>query len=319
MKIEDRILKLENNYIPYKTFYLNTSELTFLGNESERICRFCKKTNAEVSFDNISHAIPEFVNNHSLVSYYECDTCNSKFSRTLETHMSNYMKVFHTLSQVRGKKGVPSFVKGGEKSGIRFTSNGLNASHHEGERENFIINEVDKTLTFKVIRDTYIPIAIYKCLTKMALTIMDEDELQYFQNTLEWINEEEHDTSSFTISNLKCICSLTPGPLPHDFTTCLLFKRKENHIDNVPYIQFLLAYGNFTFQIYLPMSEKDPNNGEYSMTPIPTPFDFENEFGAPKYSILDFTSTKKVKNEEVNMTMSYKSMEENEINNEGQN
>lgn len=249
-----------------------------------------------------------------LVSYYECDSCNSKFSKTLESHMSNYMKVFHTLSQVRGKKGVPSYVKGGEKSGIRYTSTGINASHHKGEKENFIINEEEKTITFKVTRDTYIPIAIYKCLTKMALTIIDDDELPYFQNAIKWINEEDHNKSTFKISDLKCIFSLTPGPLPHDFTTCLLFKRKEKHKDNVPYMQFLLAYGNFTFQIYLPMSEKDPEKGTYSITPIPTPFDLKNEFGAPKYSILNFTSTKKIKNEEVSMKMSYESMEENQIN-----
>lgn len=63
MKIEDRILHLENNYVPYKNYHLNSSTLIYLGNETERICRFCNKNESEVSFNNISHAIPEFVNN----------------------------------------------------------------------------------------------------------------------------------------------------------------------------------------------------------------------------------------------------------------
>ncbi|WP_454045022.1 HNH endonuclease [Chryseobacterium sp. Marseille-Q8038] len=313
MTIEQRILNLENNYIPHKTFHLNTNENIYLGNNENKKCRFCKKSEPDVNFNNIAHAIPEFVNNHRLISYYECDSCNSKFARTLETHMGDYMNVYHTLSQVRGKKGVPSYRKGGEKSAIKRTSNGLQIDHHEGERENFILDEVNKTVTIKAIRATYIPIAIYKCLTKMALTIMDETELENFENTLKWINEEEHSKSEFKINGLKCIFSFTPGPLPHDFTSCLLLKRKNNHTDNVPYMQFLLAYGNFTFQIILPISSMDSASNTFNITPIPTPFDFKNEYGKPKYTVLDFTSTTKVKNEEVSLNMSYEEMAEKNL------
>jgi hypothetical protein len=314
MNLEERMLKLDNNYIVHKNIHLNITENIYLGNDVNKQCRFCKKHEPEVKFENIAHAIPEFVNNHKLISYFECDSCNSKFARTLETHMGDYMNVYHTLSQVRGKKGVPSYRKGGEKSRIDHTSTGLKIDSHEGEKDNFIIDDKNKTITVKAIRATYVPIAIYKCLTKMALTIMDNEELVNFENALKWINEEKHDESEFKISSLKCIFSLTPGPLPHDFTTCMLMKRKVDHTDNVPYMQFLLAYGNFTFQIVLPMSDKDETSGTFSITPIPTPFDFKNEYGKPKYSVLDFTSTRKVKNEEVSMEMSYEHLEEKDVN-----
>jgi hypothetical protein len=314
MTIEERMEKLDNNYIPHKTYHLNTTEKIFLGEIEDKKCRFCKKTEPEVTFDNDAHAIPEFVNNHNLLSYYECDSCNSKFARTLETHMGDYMNPYHTLSQVRGKKGVPSVRKGGEKSIIDFKEGGLKIESHEGEREIFEFDEANKTITLKTIRATYIPIAIYKSLTKMALTIIDEEELAHYENAMEWINEEEHDKSRFKIDNLKCIYSFTPGPLPHDFTTCTLFKRKENHKDNVPYMIFLLAYGNYTFQIYLPMSNKD--SGDVEFTAIPTPFDFGNKYGAPKYKILDFSSKEKVKNEEVCILMSFESFEDVKIDTE---
>ncbi|SEQ23346.1 HNH endonuclease [Myroides profundi] len=311
ISINERMQKLENNYVPHKTFHLNTKEKIFLGKENDKKCRFCKKKEPEVGFNNIAHAIPEFVNNHNLLSYYECDSCNSKFARTIETHMGDYMNPFHTISQVRGKKGVPSVKKGGEKSRIDLKAEGLKVEAHDGEREIFEIDEENKTITLKAIRATYIPIAIYKCLTKMALTIIDESELINFENTIEWINEEEHDKSRFEIANLKCFYSFTPGPLPHDFTTCTVYKRKDNHIDNVPYMIFLLAYGNYTFQIYLPISSKD--KGELTFISIPTPFDFKNEFGAPKYKLLDFSSKEKVKNEEVTMQMKFESIEDEEI------
>lgn len=314
MTIQERMTKLDQNYIPHKIYHLKKNEKIYLGDKDNKICRFCKKTEPEVNFNKIAHAIPEFVNNHSLISYYECDSCNEKFARTIETHMGDYMNVFHTLSQVRGKKRVPSYRKGSEKSRIDLKKEGLKVEAHEGEREIFELDENTNTITFKAIRATYIPIAIYKCLTKMALTIMDEDELDNYENALKWVNEEQHDKSRFTVNNLKCIFSFTPGPLPHDFTTCMLYKRKEDHIDNVPYMIFLLAYGNYTFQIYLPMSDKDSGNIE--LTAIPTPFDFKNEFGAPKYKLLDFSSKERVKNEEVSMQMKYDSSEYTKINNE---
>lgn len=107
---------------------------------------------------------------------------------------------------------------------------------------------------------------------------------------------------------MRCIFSITPGPLPHDFTTCILLKRKDNHIDNVPYMQFLLAYGNFTFQIFLIMSNKDENKSVFNITPYPTPYDFENIHGNPQYKILDFSSTNPCKDDEVNLTLSFEKM-----------
>lgn len=308
MTLDERVLKIENNYNEHIRIHLNLDEYIYLGNSKNRKCRFCNKSEPNVAFKTIAHAIPEFVNNHRLISYYECDSCNSKFARTLETYMGDYMNVYHTLSQVKGKRGVPSYKKGAEKSRIDHTEEGLKIDYHEGERENVKIDEENKTITVTAIRATYIPIAIFKCLTKMALTIMSEEELLNFDKTLSWINEEKHDESSFTIHNLKCIFSITPGPLPHDFTTCMLFKRKDNHVDSVPYMTFLLAYGNFTFQIFLPMCDKDKKDETYHMFSIPSPFDFKNQYGKPQYQLLDFTSKDKVKNEEVNMTMGFEKM-----------
>lgn len=308
MKLQEKVSKIDKNYTHYKIFHLNTTEKIYLGSKENKKCRFCEKSVPEVSFKMIAHAIPEFVNNHKLISYYECDSCNSKFSRTIETHMGDYMNVYHSLSQVKGKKGVPSFRRANERSRIDHSPTALKIDSYEDDSENFIIDEVNKTITFKSIRATYVPIAIYKCLTKMALTIMDEEELIHFENALKWINEETHDESEFKISNLRCVFSITPGPLPHDFTTCILLKRKDNHVDNVPYMQFLLAYGNFTFQIFLIMSSKDQNKTIFSITPYPTPYDFKNIHGSPEYKVLDFSSTKPCKNDEVNLTLSYDKM-----------
>ncbi|MEN9908267.1 MAG: hypothetical protein RLZZ540_1416 [Bacteroidota bacterium] len=308
MTLEERILWINKNYVMDKKIHLNIDKNIYLGNKEDKKCRFCTKSAPEVTFRQVAHAIPEFVNNHRLVSYYECDSCNAKFARTLETHMGDYMNVYHTMSQVKGKRGVPSYRKVGEKSRIDHTEKGLKIDYFQDETENVKIDEENKTLTITATRATYVPIAIYKCLTKMALTIVDDAELIHFQKTLDWINEENHEESKYFIESLKCYFSLTPGPLPHDFTTCILGKRKNDASENVPYMIFLLAYGNYTFQIFLPMCDIDDTKGNFNMAPIPTPFDFNNQYGSPDYKVLDLYSTEKCRGEEVSLTMGFEKM-----------
>jgi hypothetical protein len=48
-------------------------------NKSERKCRFCGKSNPEVSFKKKAHLIPEFLGNKMLLSDFECDSCNYEF------------------------------------------------------------------------------------------------------------------------------------------------------------------------------------------------------------------------------------------------
>jgi hypothetical protein len=37
-----------------------------------------------------AHAFPEFIGNRELISNYECDICNERFSRTIEDHLAKY-------------------------------------------------------------------------------------------------------------------------------------------------------------------------------------------------------------------------------------
>jgi hypothetical protein len=53
--------------------------------------------------------------NKVLFSGYECDACNRIFSR-YENDLGNFSGVWHTISQVRGRGGVPKFKD--EKKGF---------------------------------------------------------------------------------------------------------------------------------------------------------------------------------------------------------
>jgi len=313
--MNEKILKLltaiKNNYLSPDITALGIGEPIYLGNKDEGNCRFCKKSVPEVTFNTIAHAIPEFVGNKQLFSYYECDSCNSKFARLVETHMGDYMNIHNSLSQVKGKKGVPSYKQGGKQSRIDMTSEGLRfQSFAEDSSEIFTIDEEAKTITIEGVRATYVPVAVFKCLCKMALTIMDEKELKHFSHTLEWILEESHTESRFTLSSATAAMTFTPGAMPFDFTRCYLLKRKDTHSDNVPYMTFMLEYGNYTFQIPLPLCTEDKKleGLSGSMIYIPSSVEIKDNVFF-KRKVLDLNSSARVKGEEVKVTMGFELME----------
>ena len=63
----------------------NYDNFIYLGNKDYKVCRFCGKKESEVTFNKIAHATPECTGNRYLASYYECDECNKKFGRQLES------------------------------------------------------------------------------------------------------------------------------------------------------------------------------------------------------------------------------------------
>lgn len=300
---------LNDNYIPLVVHHLNEEDKIFLGSETDRICRFCNKGETETTFNNVSHAIPEFIGNKKLIAYYECDKCNQKFSRLLESHMANYMNLWHTLTQVKGKRSVPSFKTVNDKSRIDI---GTDKVHISDFVDDSIaqINEEEKSITFSAKKRSYVPIAIYKTLTKMALTIMPESELSDFKTTMAWINEEKHEESPQDLKNLVVLMSFAGGIKPFPFVSCMLFKRKENHKNSVPNMIFALAYSNFLFQIYVPLCKADLKleGGTMDLTYIPTPLDFEGIDLTRQ--VLNMSSKEKVVGEMATVKMQFERMQE---------
>jgi hypothetical protein len=108
---ENNLRKAQNFFSKYKLVsMLGDLEKKFtLGNKSDRVCRFCGKTEAGVKFISDAHIIPEFMGNHNLLSYFECDSCNSIFSK-YENSFANFMRITRTISQVKGKNNkIPKY------------------------------------------------------------------------------------------------------------------------------------------------------------------------------------------------------------------
>ncbi|MGJ1488571.1 HNH endonuclease [Sphingobacterium spiritivorum] len=82
----------------------------YLGKQSTpKRCRFSNKTSDQFSFKMEAHIILQFMGNKNLLSNFECDDCNQKFSK-YEDSFANFIGASRTIAQIPGqaKNKVPN-------------------------------------------------------------------------------------------------------------------------------------------------------------------------------------------------------------------
>lgn len=224
----------------------------YLGSKP-RVCRFCSTTSSS-KFKKDAHAIPELTGNGILLSHYECDDCNDRFS-AFEDDLGKLTLVSRLASQVEGKNGAPSAKGRFKSSRIDLGGDGFNISSYEHDPI-FEINEAARTYTIKVAAQSFRPLGVFKALTKSAITLMDESDVKNVQEALCWLRSG--DVSSNAVEDglgYRCIRTFTPGPRPFALTYAWLLRRKSTAL--VPTYIFVLAFGNESFQIVVPSPKQD--------------------------------------------------------------
>lgn len=226
----------------------------FLGSKPQ-VCRFCSRSAPGVKFRKEAHAIPELAGNGTLLSYFECDECNQRFS-AFEDDLGKLTLVERVAGQVLGKRGVPSAKTKQKLSRIDLGPKGFDIKSHEGDP----IAEIDheaKTLTISVSPQPYRPLGVFKALVKVALTLMDEQDVLKVSQSLRWLRAADVTTDQIDDgTRYTCIRTFTPGPAPFASTRAVLLRRKEADTLGPAFI-FLLAFGNISFQIIVPAPDED--------------------------------------------------------------
>jgi hypothetical protein len=219
------------------------------------VCRFCSRTSPEVTFRNEAHAVPELAGNGTLISLYECDECNDRFS-SFEDDLGKLTLLERIAGQVLGKSGVPSARTGQKKSRIDMDVTGFKIENHASDP----IAEIDyenKTLTITVAPQSYRPLGVYEALVKIALTLMDEQDLAKVPEALRWLRAPDLTTDRIDDgTRYTSIRSWTPGPAPFANTRAFLLRRKRPDVPGPTFI-FVLGFGNLSFQIALPAPQED--------------------------------------------------------------
>jgi hypothetical protein len=217
----------------------------FIGNYSMRKCRFCYNNETTTTFSQTAHAISEGLGNKKVFLYDECDQCNDKFSREIEPDLINYLSFFRTIFDVKGKGGSKK-IKG--KDFTIENNNGVMINFDSIDRRpDPTANNYD--LEFEM-PDKVNTQDIYRCLCKFVLSVIDEEHLPLFQETIKWINKETSIKQLPKIAELISNNHLTKEPL-------LFVYIRKNNDKNLPFAvgEFHLTLKIITFII--PLSDAD--------------------------------------------------------------
>lgn len=289
------------NYDVLKTPHFGINDPKIMLGDKNQPCRFCGKKGPDVKFKTVAHAIPESLGNKSVILLNECDSCNKFFSENLENHFDHYTKIYRTIGQIKGKKKVPDYKSSNHQTKII----------HENLKIPLILFDINSnevsfkkdTSEIEIIYDIepYIPAAVYKCLVKMALSIMPERELDNFKDTIQWILCPDH--GWHFIKPLILQSAFIPGPKPIDELYFTILKKK-NLIVNYPSYIFFIAFGNVAYQIMVP-SNLDRSFSSISCVPMFPPIPFEDKnYGSPEFIRKDMTSHEKQK-DKIPITFTY--------------
>jgi len=94
-------------------------------------------------------------------------------------------------------------------------------------------------------------------------------------------------------------CSIFPFSNPSDKIRCVILKRKETIIRQIPDTLLSLSYQNFSFQTFFPISSSD-NKGSLTPFPvaIPSPLDLNiNLEKEAAHKLIDLSKKEKIKGE----------------------
>lgn len=302
MNLDERLDYFEEHYDIIAGHHLGSGPKIYVGS-SQKVCRFCGKSEPDVTFRTVAHAVPEFLGNKQLVLRNECDVCNTFVSNNLENHLDKYTKPFRLAAQIKGKKKVPNYRTNDKRSRFEFDV-AAGAKVIDPVDSGFSLLDVEsKELTANFHLEPYIPTAVYKCLVKIALSVIEEEELIAFKSTVAWIMDPNH---SFAIINPQILLSaFVPGPRPNRLMTVLVLRRKaESNV--VPYCLCVVAFGNLSYQIIVP-SDIDISAGSSTVKLIrfPIPFESDWEFGSPRFGQADLTSNEIVKGAMLPITFTF--------------
>jgi hypothetical protein len=308
--IEERLQIFQDNYSILFSSLDIKEQKKYIGQKENKTCRFCKKSEKEVTFRDIAHAIPEAIGNKKIILLEECDECNKFFSENIEVHFDKLTKPWRNIGQIKGKSKIPSYKTKDKKSRIDIKEKIEIKERLDSRITTF--DDENNTLKITYEIEPYIPSAAYKTLVKMALSVMPEKELIHFQEALAWIREPNHQKSF--MRPLKVMTTFIPGPRPNAEPIVLLLKRKTD-TNKYPYTMFVLAFGNMIYQIVVPSlyGVDERKTVDTTIPKFPSPFEIKWQYGNIKHNLLDWTNHEIVRNEVLPINLSYETKKELEI------
>lgn len=250
-----------------------TKELTDLGPKKRFLntricCRFCRtKDQSAFGGRTNAHTFPEALGNKFLFSLDECRSCNEKFS-VYEDALCKAAGPFLSLGGVPGKRGVRQTGRSNSGSVIKHRYEDgrrhINVISQESIMENMAgidSRTGDVRLLIPIQGDKFVPLYAYKALSKIAISLLPEDELHKFGRTIESLQSRDMTPA---IGPLKVGFSYSHvGNAPPTLAGMLLRRREKDA--PIPYVIAIFVAGSVCFQIWLRSDDQDnqvPEDGK---------------------------------------------------------
>lgn len=111
------------------------------------------------------------------------------------------------------------------------------------------------TASFRELRaPTGITIPAYKSLIRMALSIIPDEELPSFADTIEWIGNPDHEFDSGLFGGVGCLVYQVHSAYLGSWAN---LSRRLDEDAPLPYMLFFLASGRLVLQLHLPLCSHD--------------------------------------------------------------
>ncbi len=245
---------IENTFGPligsYQISPISSEKRYYAGprQKSDRTCRYCGRTTATgASFDQEAHTVPESIGNKVYFTHDECDTCNAQFSKTIDLDFFEYFKIYRVPFNGRGKHGVPTlkFEDGAEIRNVA----GMPTIQSQDFSE--IIPGEKYHLQLKNY-STLNKSNVYRQLAKFALGLANEEDVQFFSQTANWILNPKNDGTVWTVPRVMAHV-LNPYQEQPKIT---LYRRKNENAE-FPFLFAEVRIAQILLVFIVPFSSKD--------------------------------------------------------------
>ena len=181
--------------------------------------------------------------------------------------------------QIRGKNGIPksSFKIPCSKRTDKCAKNCIDINFDFKENRPYIrsCKEVDSqfiemtnnSIIISKPVDKYYPIAVFKAIVKMAITVMPIEEISLFSNAIKWILDAEH-KNFYIDKKLLVRYKMIPGFNVTKYPHYMLFRRKKT-VFGKPFMLFNLTYGCLSLFVEIPRNNDKFPNSSFEKVPFP--------------------------------------------------
>lgn len=262
--LDDEEVPLYNSFFKVyevqHSIHSECTEKTYLGSRN-KTCRFCGRNYPNVKFTYDTHVIPQAIGNRYLLSRFECNECN-KFFGKYEDSFVKFVSHLRPFVGVANKNRNNKRVKHKEtKTGLEIHSKPSGVDFYL-EKNNTNILKIDHEklmVDLEVTIPPYTPLFVYKTLLKIALSCIDESEIESLKKAFIFLRTDNIDKKILELGYFKAFVTKVPGEFNlFSKPFALLYKKKEaSKNEPNPSKVFSLYFASRVFQIFLPFNEED--------------------------------------------------------------